>query len=370
MAWRDTFLLHFGPGLLGGITLGDWVHLLRDNRFAVAPSCFLRALAISLQSSQNSIFRRYENWRYGAKLKDVAVQPPLFLLGHWRSGTTHLHNLVTVDDRFAFPNNYQAFFPHSFLSTEARNSRAIAFFLPKRRPMDNIEWTIQSPQEDEFALCVTALASPCMGWAFPRRRDHYDRHLTFRNVSEREISRWQEAFVLFLKKLTWKYGRPLVLKSPPHTCRIRLLLQMFPEAKFVHIHRDPYTVFQSSKKTFLVNFELHRLQRARLDDVDDWILRQYREMYRVFFEERSLIPKGHFHEVCFEELEADPVGQLRRMYEALDLADFGPAEPALQRYVDSIAGYKKNEFPELPSELRKRIATDWRACFDEWGYPA
>jgi hypothetical protein len=208
-----------------------------------------------------------------------------------------------------------------------------------------------------------------MGWVFPRQRDRYDKYLTFQDVPEGEVAQWQTEFLLFLKKLTWKYGRPLVLKSPPHTCRIRVLLQMFPQAKFVHIHRNPYAVFQSSRRTFQVNFELHRLQRPRLSDLDDWVLRQYREMYEVFFEERSLIPEGHFHEVCFEELEEDPVGQVRRVYQALDLPEFGQAEPALRRYVDSIAGYKKNEFPDLPADLRTRIAAEWRPCFKEWGYP-
>jgi hypothetical protein len=98
-------------------------------------------------------------------------------------------------------------------------------------------------------------------------------------------------------------------------------------------------------------------------------LRQYREVYDVFFEERGLIPKGHFHEIGFEALEADPIGQVRGMYEALALPDFGHVEPALRRYLAAIAGYRKNTLPELPAELRSRLAREWRRCFDEWGYP-
>ena len=43
---------------------------------------------------------------------------PLFILGIWRSGTTHLHNLFAQDDRFAFANNYQVCFPRTFLTME------------------------------------------------------------------------------------------------------------------------------------------------------------------------------------------------------------------------------------------------------------
>jgi hypothetical protein len=369
MDWREAFLSRFGPGLLTGITLGDWANLLRENRFAVDPACFPRAMALTLHGGQNSAIRRFEDWRYRARLEDVEIRPPLFVLGHWRSGTTHLHNLIAADGRFAFPNTYQAFFPHTFLTTEAINSKMVAAFLPKHRPMDNIEWSMTSPQEEEFALCIASGKSPCLGWVFPKRRDYYDRYLTMRDVPEPEVARWRAAMLMFLKKLTWKYGKPLALKSPPQTCRIRLLLAMFPGAKFVHIHRDPYAVFQSSRKTFRVNFGMNGLQKPRLHDLDEWILRQYRRMYDVFFEERGLIPVGDFHEMSFVALERDPEGQMRLMYEALGLPDFGRARPALREYLDSIAGYRKNEFPDLADDLRARIADEWRPCFDEWGYP-
>jgi hypothetical protein len=229
----------------------------------------------------------------------------------------------------------------------------------------------QSPQEDEFALCVMTFLSPCMGWFFPKRRDHYDRYLTFRGVDEGEVKRWQAALVAYCKRLSWKYRRPLVLKSPPHTARIRLLLEAFPRAKFVHVHRDPYAVFASTRKMLTVNFSLHCLQRPPAgDELDEWIIRQYRAMHDALFAERDLIPPGHHHEVRFDELEADPVGQMERVYEALSLGDFSQARPALERYVAGLRGYRKNEFPELPAALRRRIADAWRPCFEQWGYPS
>jgi len=368
MEWRNAFLRWFGPGMLGGITLGDWLRLLRENRFDVSPRSFVRAGAITCQSAQNSVLRWVENRRYAQVVRDADVQPPVFVLGHWRSGTTHLHNLLTVDERLAFPNNYQALFPHAFLSMEAAQSPFIQWFLPARRPMDNIEWTMRSPQEDEFALCIMTSMSPCMGWFFPKRRDHYDRYLTFRGVDEGEVKRWQAALLEYVKRLSWKYKRPLVLKSPPHTARIRRLLEIFPRAKFVHVHRDPYAVFSSTRKMLTVNFSMHCLQRPPTDDLDDWIIRQYRATYDAFFEERGLIPPGQYHEVCFEELEVEPIGQIERVYEGLGLPAFSVTRPALERYVAGLRGYRKNEFPEPPAALRRRLADAWRPCFEQWGY--
>ncbi len=370
MAWRETLLQSFGPGLLGGITIGKWVQLLIENRFSVSPSCWPRALTISLMSVPTSLLHWADEIRFGRQLSEVTVPPPVFVLGHWRHGTTHLHNLLTIDQRFSFPNNYQCLFPNSFLTAEKLHSKAIDFFLPRQRPMDNVEWRMASPQEDEFAMCVTTFKSPCMGWVFPRQRDHYDKYLTMRDFSAGEVAEWKEAFLLFLKKLALLSRRPLILKSPPHTARIRLLLEMFPDARFVHIHRNPYDVFHSTRKTLKAVAEFHRLQRApAAADVDDRILRTYRTMYDVYFEERGAIPEGQFCEVGFEQLEQDPIGQIRGIYKALQLPDFSEVHSEVQSYVSSIADYRKNSFPDLPEALRQRIAEDWQRSFQEWGYP-
>jgi len=162
-----------------------------------------------------------------------------------------------------------------------------------------------------------------------------------------------------VRKLSFKHGKPLILKSPGHTCRIRLLLDLFPDARLVHIRRNPYDVFRSTQHWMRTGTPVWALQRENFSDLDDRTLRQYREVYDVFFEERGLIPKGHFHEIGFEALEADPIGQVRGIYEALALPDFRQVEPVLRRYVESLSGYKKNTLPELPPDLRERIAGEW-----------
>lgn len=368
MAWRDFFLENIAPGLLGGVTFGDWFKLLRDNGFRVSPSCWFRAMGITSQSMQNSLVSRWEDWRYGDKIRFAEIFPPIFVLGHWRSGTTHLHNLLTLDTRFAFPNIYQVLYPYTFLSTEAAAAGMLSFFMTKRRPMDNIEWNIRSPQEDEFALCVATGMSSYLGWVFPRRIDHYQKYLTLRGASEDEIAQWKAALAWFLKKLTWKYGKPLVLKSPTHTCRVKVLLEMFPAAKFVHIRRDPYAVFQSTRRMYQTNFRVLRLQSPALSDLDDRLIKQYQEVHDAFFEEVPLIPEKQFHELGFEELEANPIGQMERLYEALSLPNFCEVEPELRRYVESIAGYAKNEFSEMPADLKRKVAQEWKPCFERWGY--
>jgi hypothetical protein len=189
-----------------------------------------------------------------------------------------------------------------------------------------------------------------------------------RQVSGEEVVEWQAALAWLVKKLSYKYGKPLVLKSPGHTCRIKLLLELFPQAKFVHIHRNPYHVFQSTLHTVRKVVPWWAMQEPDYSNLEQETIRQYQDVYDAFFQERVLIPNGHFCEISFEQLEADPIGQLQSIYEALALPDFGHVQPILRTYLDSLAGYRKNAFPELGSDLRARIARVWRRCFEEWGY--
>lgn len=296
------------------------------------------------------------------------VPAPLFVLGHWRSGTTLLHDLLAVDERFACPNLYQVIYPHVFLTTEGVGSVLLRLFAPRQRPQDNMKLDPAAAWEDEFAMCVWGFTTSYLSWAFPERADHYDRFLTFDGVPDEDVRRWRETFIRFLKKLTVKHRKPLVLKSPTHTCRIRLMLEMFPDARFVHIHRDPFTVYQSSLHLFQTAMPMIRLQRTEGIDWEARVIRQYKEMHEAFFRERELIPAGRYHEVCFEELENDAVGQIRALYAALGLPDFAEVVPRLRSYTDSIAQYRKNAYRELAPEMRRRIAAEWRRCFNEWGY--
>src|SRR5262249_11159451 len=214
------------------------------------------------------------------------------------------------------------------------------FLLPKTRPLDNVRLGMAEPQEDEFALCCLTGRSFIMSLAFPRHAEHYDRYLTFRGVAPGEVAEWSAALLWFVQKLSLKYGRPLLLKSPGHTCRIKMLLELFPAAKFVHIYRDPHVVFQSTQHMMRKAWPWWCLQRPDESNLDDRIVSQYKEVFKAFFDERSLIPPGHLHEVRFEELERDPICQLRWLYDRLDLPDFALVEPVLREYLCSLAGYQ------------------------------
>jgi hypothetical protein len=355
--------------MMRGVSFGDWLRALSDNGFRVPPRYWPKAAWTTLLSLGNTPLRWLEAALYGRRVASVDVPPPLFVLGHARSGTTFLRRLLAVDSRFACPTFSQVSHPHDFLLTDRLRSKIHALFMPATRGVDNVAWHPEVPAEEELALCRATLLSPVMGQVFPSRTEHYERYLTFRDVPTREVERWKAAFVRLARKWTWKYRRPLLFKSPQHTCRIKLLLEVFPGAKFVHIHRNPYVVYQSVKRLRLRFYENLPFQRPDVARLHERILRHYAVMYDAFFEEGGLIPSGAYCEVGFEELEKDPVGEMRRVYEELGLPGFEAARPALEAYVASLAGYQKNEHAELPPVVRADVARAWRRCFDEWKYP-
>ena len=364
---KDFIARHvFHP--LQGMTLGDWWALLRRHRFAIDLQHLPRALVLTGVSTSNSVNARIERWRFGRRIDAARVEAPLFILGHYRSGTTHLHNLLALDPQFAAPNLFQVLNPHTFLTTERWTAPVANSLIGRRRYQDEMAQGVGMPSEDEFATCTMTGLSPCMGWCFPGDGADYDRYLTFRNAQESEVGRWKHALTTFLKKLTVRFGRPLVLKSPPHTARIRLLLGLFPDARFVHIHRNPHTVFRSTRHTIRALQPLFQLRDGPVQDGDDRILSVYTEMYDAYFEERGLIPEGRLCDVGYEELEQDPTGVIGSIYEALGLTGFEELRPRLATYLASIAGYRKNRLDGLPEPLRHRISHEWGRSFDEWGY--
>jgi hypothetical protein len=357
---------------LAGITAGDWWRLVERNGFAVDAVYAHRAAMVSLMSVFNSWHRRREERAYGEQVAATEVtQPPLFILGHWRSGTTHLHNLLAQDDEsFAYANTYQVVNPHTFLTTEEVNTRRFAWMVPKTRPMDNMALSFESPQEDEFAPLLISLLSPYLGVSFPRREDHYQRYLSFDGVARTEVEEWQRGFRWFLKKLTFKYGasRALLLKSPPHTARIRVLLEMFPDAKFVHIHRRPEEVLQSFRHYYDTALWHTYLQRPDRSGIDDEIYARYRSLYGSFVRDRPLIPAGNFHEVSFELLEREPLATVEGIYRGLGLDGFERARAKIGAYAQSLEGYEKNRFVPLDETVKQRLREEWREFYEPFGY--
>ena len=154
--------------LITGIEFGQWARVLRSNGWKIGRDYLHRLAFITGLSVPSFVLARLEDAVYGHKLAKMEIDPdPLFIVGHWRSGTTHLHNLLGRDPRHTVPNVYQVIFPGSFLLTGKIGPKLLKNVLPETRTYDNVRWGWDEAAEDEIALLKSHGMSFCMALMFP-----------------------------------------------------------------------------------------------------------------------------------------------------------------------------------------------------------
>jgi omega-hydroxy-beta-dihydromenaquinone-9 sulfotransferase len=351
-----------------GMPLSVWTALMWRNRFHVGPLRIGMAFLTGTSALVNSVFAILQSLFLGRRIERTAIEhDPIFIVGHWRTGTTLLHELLVLDPRHTFPDNYACFAPAHFVLSRRVLAPVFRCLVPSRRPVDNMALSWERPQEDEFALCNLGVRSPYLTMAFPNRAPQDQEYLTLEGVPPAGLARWKRTFLWFLKCLTLKNPKRIVLKSPPHTSRIRVLLELFPKARFVHIVRDPYVVFPSTMNLWRRLYKDEGFQTPRYKGLEEHVFTTLVRMYEVFERDRALIPPKQLCDVRYEDLVADPVGQLRRVYEELDLGGFDDAQPAIAKHMQGQADYKKNRYQIAP-ELRDEISRRWSSYIAKYGY--
>jgi hypothetical protein len=353
-----------------GMDFFTWLKLLARNQFAVSPSRWPLAASITATSAINFFCGAFNELLLSHRIRKTRLkEPPLFVLGHWRSGTTLLHELLMLDPQHVCPNTFQCMSPHHFVWTEWFIPTLMHAFLPAKRPMDAMPAGWDRPQEDEFALCNLGVPSPYLAWAFPNHGPVFDEYLDLRSLSPAEREEWKRVWFDFVRRVAHVHNGRIVLKSPTHTARVRTILEVFPSAKFIHIVRDPLVLFPSTVRLWKSLSEVQGLQP--LNGNSDWIERQvldtFVRMYECFEQDRELVPPGRLIDVRYEDLAADPVGQMREIYQRLSLGDFRDVEPALLRYTMKTRDYRTNKY-SLPSEVAERVRGRWAPYFQRYGY--
>ena len=359
---------------LSGITLPQWFRLLREHGSGVewlryAP----RLVFLTLMACLNTIGAACDTLFYGRVIATQELNDePVFILGHPRTGTTHLHNLLSKDPRFAHATTFSVGFPSGFLCMR-RLAPYLGLIMDAKRPMDNMALAWNTPQEDEIAVNqLSAGASPYMPLCFPRREASFRKFYDFRDADEADLTRWKDAFMYFLKKTQFAEGgshKRLLLKSPVHTARVRILREMFPKAQFVFIHRHPLEVFQSAAHMADAYYWQCHLQKPTLQDTQEFILHQGELLHEAYTRDVAEVAPERKTEVRFERLNADPVGTLERVYASLGWGKaFDGVRPVVERYRDSLADFKMNQHARVSPLAEKVVRERWHAWFRDFGY--
>lgn len=368
--FRAERLGGFLPFVWYGTRLSDWLRLLARGRYDVTLNRLPNIIGVTAMSPVSSFMQALSEARFRGQAEATDVVAPIFVLGHWRSGTTFLHNLLTRDPAFAYPTTFECVFPGGFLAGEKTFSGALSLFLPRKRPMDDVPMAADAPFEDEFALAKMGLPSPYAAMAFPRHGPPPLAHLDVATLHEAERRAWSQGLLWFLRRVQLAHpAKRLVMKSPPHTARIGTLLELFPDARFIHISRDPYAIYPSTLKLWKILNSRLGLQNPANDDgwLPGHVLSTLPAMYAAYERDLPLIPEGRLVEIRYEDLTADPQAVLASLYDSLGLGDFTQVCPLVETYLASLGRYEHRKSP-LPEADRAAIERHWGFYFDRFGY--
>lgn len=325
------------------------------------------AFAISLL---NEPLRWWEEIRYGNAVNKTAIpDSPVFILGHWRSGTTLLHNMLCEDPQFAYITTYQGVFPNQLLGSKWLLRNIMKAMMPEKRPSDNMALSPEFPQEEEFAFGNTCPYSLYNFWYFPDKTfEFYNKYIRFADNNEKVRTGWISSYKKMMRKSLYYHGKKqFISKNPPHTGRIKILLEAFPNAKFIYIYRNPITVFESTKKLITSTIPTLTFQNISETEIEQIIFRLYKEIVGDYEATKHLIPKGNLVEVKFEDFEKDTVGGLKNIYNTLSINGYQNAEKHFIAYANAQKKYQKNTY-SFSRQKVEEIKQHWNFSIEQYGY--
>ncbi len=236
--------------------------------------------------------------------------------------------------------------------------------------MDNMQWLLDSPQEEEFALSKMLPWSFYISLLFPFKLHKF--FVQAVDIGGKSSARRTQAFATAYRKILAiatlrSRSKQLILKNPVNTARIRFLLHLFPKARFIHIARHPIAVFASTLGFYRELGSLTQLQARHEADVRESTAIIYEDMMTRYLSDRELIPKGQLVEIRFEDLERYPMEVLATIYKQLRLPGFQSSLASFEAYVEAQSSYQKSQYV-ISEEDRNFVRTRWKFAFAPLGY--
>ncbi|MGF1478600.1 MAG: sulfotransferase [Cyanophyceae cyanobacterium] len=330
-----------------------------------------KILLISVMSLLTTPLIILEKIRFERRITRTKIEDsPIFIVGHWRSGTTYLHNLLNCDSQFGYLNTLQSFRASEiYLIARKAIERVAKKQFPMERPMDRVKITADSPQEEEFALANSSTYSFYHGFYFPQQMwQLFNRFVLLDRQSEPIKEKWKKLYWRQLQKMTLSSGnKRLIIKNPVNTARIKLLLELFPKAKFIHIYRDPHIVYVSTKRMYQKMIDTWGLQDISEVAISENILYFYRAMMQEYLRAKTAIPTQSLIEIKYEHFIGCELEYLAYIYQQFDLSNWEEVQQQFQLYLQSQSEYRRNNY-QLDNKTVSLIKSHWQFALQEWQY--
>ena len=357
-SWRNIALLEFSGRVFRGgkLSIRGWLLL---------PLYYLQIIpALPFELLQFLI--------YGKRIERAIIsEDPVFILGHYRSGTTFLQKLMTSDKRFGFLTNYDALFPNSNLLFGRKMQHFFqlvinAFKIKNPFFHKHLVQLNEPAEEDDYLMNKASAYSAYWGLIFPKRwREWLNGSPQFSN--QKYCEGWRKEYLTTIKYATFRnHGKQLILKNPPNTERIRLLTQIFPKAKFIYISRNPIHLFYSARnmwKRAILNY--YSLQKISDEELDEIVFEHYVYLAGQYHRDKQIVPEGNLIEITYEALKTDPFGTIQKIYSQLHLPDFEVTASDLMLKIETEKDYRNFEYQFCDSTFKK-IEQRWGQFIDHW----
>ncbi|MBD3192607.1 MAG: hypothetical protein GF308_18345 [Candidatus Heimdallarchaeota archaeon] len=350
-------------------TIRNIIRLVLLNKGKIHPKYWYRLLVAWITSWLFLPIRIIERIRFYRKIKKTKItHPPIFIIGHWRTGTTFLHYLMAEDKSKAFVSNLDAYGANFSLVAGKFTKKIVRFAIPEKRPMDDVLLSIDRPGEEEFAMAMKQKQSFYHAFVFPQKIEYFSRFITFKECSKKEVTKWKKGYYFFIQKICWKnHGKQLILKSPPNTGRVQQLVEMFPEAKFIFLTRNPYEIFASTTLLFKRLLPYFSLQKWNLETIQQNILKIFKEMHEEYERSKESLPKNQLIEIRYEDLITEPLEELKRIYQQLKIDGFEENKKFFEQFISTQKDYKKN-IHEISKTIISTVNNHWTNYFKKYLY--
>lgn len=261
--------------------------------------------------------------------------PPVFIIGFWRSGTTLLHSLMCQDPRSGYVTTFQAVFPNLVLTRNKWMKRFANWALPKKRPFDSYPMDMDFPQEEEFGLMSLQPKSIYKIFYFPKDCNAiYESDLYFERLTDVSRNQWKKEYLKFIERAMINTGGERYMsKNPCNIFRIRTLTELFPDARFIFLYRNPYTVVESLCRFVNAVLPGSELQHLEGGIPREYFARLYKDSLTEYMDAKQCINTDNLIEIRYEEFKERPVEFLSNIYTRFNITGIGTVLPAMESYL-------------------------------------
>jgi hypothetical protein len=266
------------------------------------------------------------------EILETELPRPIYVIGLPRSGTTILHSLLAQDPEHRALRYFEGFDPTLPATRDVQSRQKLGRMLAGLEYVSPSYRAIHAMDADSIEECVTVMyhSFSTIQMEFQYECPSYLRFLEDQGTNAPYAYYRKQLQLLQFHR---PHGKRWVLKDPAHLVALDTLQELFPDASFVWIHRDPARVLSSiasltayTRAIFSDHYDAESIGRTVTDGVWPRALARGLEL-------REQLPEDRFVDLRYADFVADPIASLERVYEQLNLTFTAAARSAMAEYL-------------------------------------